>query len=189
MAKSPEEMAQSMIDNLPAKTGKSLEEWRTIVAKTELQKHGTIVKMLKSDHGMTHGFANLVAHDTLRSAAYMSDSSDDELLDAQYAGAKSDLRPLYDALSALVTSFGKDVELSAKKAYVSLRRSKQFGIIKPSTKTRIDVGINLKGQPSTARLAEGKRFGGMVSHQVEVKSADDIDDELVGWLREAYERS
>lgn len=189
MAKSPEEMAQSMIDNLPAKTGRSLEEWRSIVAKTELQKHGAIVKMLKSEHGMTHGFANLVAHDTLRSAAYTSGSSNDELVDSQYAGAKADLRPLYDTLSALVTSFGKDVELSPKKAYVSLRRSKQFGIIKPSTKTRIDVGINLKGEPTTDRLAEGKRFGGMVSHQVEVRSADDIDDELASWLREAYKRS
>ncbi len=31
MAVSPEQAAQTMIDNLPAKTGKSLDEWQTVI--------------------------------------------------------------------------------------------------------------------------------------------------------------
>ena len=62
MAKSPEEMAQSMIENMPEKTGKSLPEWIGVCRAAGLEKHGEIVKLLKSEHGITHGYANLIAH-------------------------------------------------------------------------------------------------------------------------------
>lgn len=88
-----------------------------------------------------------------------------------------------------MSGFGDDVDIAPKKAYVSLRRSKQFGISKPSSRTRVDVGIDLKGADSTERLVEGKSFSGMVSHQVGVSDVSDVDDELVGWLREAYEKA
>lgn len=181
MAQSPEEMAATMIANLPEKTGKPLAEWQAIVAASGLEKHGQIVKLLKTEHGMTHGFANLVAHKSLTASAPAP--TGDDLVAAQYA-KKQDLRPIYDALVEQVRHFGDDVELAPKKSYVSLRRNKQFGLIQPSTKTRIDVGIQLKGEAPTQRL---EILGGMVSHQVRITSQDDIDDELIGWLRRAYD--
>ena len=65
MAKSPEEQAQSMIDNLKANTGKTLAGWLKVVKAARHEKHGAIVKHLKTEHGMTHGYANLVAHKAL----------------------------------------------------------------------------------------------------------------------------
>jgi hypothetical protein len=62
MPASPEEMANAMIANMKEKTGKTLEQWLAIAKKTGAAKHREIVKALKSDHGMTHGYANLVAH-------------------------------------------------------------------------------------------------------------------------------
>lgn len=59
---SPEALAQSMIDNLPEKTGKSLEQWLILLAKLNFTKHGEIVKHLKSEHEVTHGYGNLIAH-------------------------------------------------------------------------------------------------------------------------------
>ena len=50
-----------MIKNLKEKYGKSLEEWIEVVKKAGIEKHGEIIKFLKSEHGFTHGFANLVA--------------------------------------------------------------------------------------------------------------------------------
>ncbi len=188
MAKSPEEMAASMIANMKEKTGKTLEEWLKIAAGCKLEKHGQIVKFLKADHGMTHGFANLVAHKHLASDAGSAASTDD-LVTAQYSGAKADLKPVYDKLLAAIEAFGADVDIAPKKSYVSLRRKKQFALIQPSTKTRLDVGINLKGLDPTERLEASGSFNSMVSHRVRLATADDVDDELINWLRAAYDKA
>lgn len=180
----PEEQAQSMIRNIEEKTGKPIAEWLRLVKKSGLEKHGAIVKMLKADHKITHGYANLIAHEALRSAAVHSDAGD--LVAGQYAG-KEALRPIYDRLANAIEGFGSDVELAPKKAYVSLRRTKQFGLIQPSTRTRVDVGIQLKGVPAHGRLEASGSFNAMVSHRVRVEAAHAVDEELIGWLRQAYD--
>jgi len=50
-----------------------------------------------------------------------------------------------------------------KKGYLSIRRSKQFAIIQPSTATRVDVGIQLKGVEPTGRLEPSGGFNAMLS--------------------------
>jgi len=186
VAQSPAEAEAAMIANLKEKTGKTLEQWVAVAKKSGLAKHGEIVKLLKDEHGLTHGYANLVAHKHLKSDAGSAADSGD-LVEAQYAGPKAGLRPIYDALVKAMRGFGKDVELAPKNAYVSVRRSKQFAIIQPSTKTRVDVGINLKGRPTTDRLEASGSFNAMVTHRVRVENPAGVDKELVGWLREAYE--
>lgn len=186
MAKSPEEMRAEMIQNLPEKTGKSLPEWLKLIQAAKLAKHGEIVKYLKSEHGVTHGYANQIALRALRFDESAEPSGED-LVDAQYAGQKAALRPIYDALIAAVRKFGRDVTVAPKKSYVSLRRNKQFAIIQPTTATRLDVGINLKGESATDRLEASGSFNAMVSHRVRVSSKQDLNAELIGWLRKAYE--
>lgn len=185
MAKSPEEMIESMVANLKEKTGKTLDQWIKIAKATKLEKHGQIVAHLKSEHEIGHGYANLIAQRTLEPAG--GAAGGDDLVEAQYAGGKATLRPIYESLCTAIGKFGGDVEFSPKKAYVSVRRSKQFAIIQPSTATRVDVGINLKGKPTTARLEASGSFNAMVSHRVRVESAGDVNKELIGWLEEAYE--
>lgn len=186
MAATPEEQVASMIANMKKNTGKSLDEWLALSAHLKSAKHGEIVKFLKGEHALGHGFANLVASELLRGDAPAPERED--LIAAQYAGKKAELRPLYDALAAQIAKFGSDVELSAKKAYVSLRRSKQFGLIQPGA-GRLDVGICLKGVEPTARLEVSGSFNSMVSHRVRVTSAAEIDKELLTWLRTAYDAS
>lgn len=187
MAKSPEEALATMIAGLKEKTGRSLDEWIALAEASKKTKHGELVNHLKADHGLTHGYANLVAHRMLKSdAGSMADEGED-LVAAQYEGAKAPLRPIYDAILAAANRFGPDVEPAPKKAYVSLRRSKQFAIIQPSTATRVDVGINLKGVAPTTRLEASGSFNSMVTHRVRLASAADVDDELIQWLRQAYD--
>lgn len=185
MAKTPEEATQTMIENLKKNTGKSLDQWVKIAQASKLAKHGEILKFLKDEHELGHGYANLVAMKAL--GTLPSDESADDLLAFQYAGAKAGLRPIYDALATEIDKFGKDVDFSAKKAYVSLRRSKQFGIIQPSTATRVDVGINLKGEKVTERLESSGSFNAMVSHRVRVEDKSQVDKELIDWLKRAYD--
>lgn len=183
MTKTPEEMAESMVRNLPEKTGKSLAQWLKVCKASKLAKHGELVKHLKSDYGITHGYANLIAQKTLSGDA----SSGQDLVTAQYAGAKTGLRPICDAVVAAARALGKDVEVSPKKTCVSLRRNKQFALIQVSSKTRVDVGINIKNAPYTDRFE--KFPGSMVSHRVRLTKKSDVDKELKTWLKKAYEAS
>jgi hypothetical protein len=184
MPTSPDAMANAMIVNLKAKTGKTLEQWIAIAKKSGAAKHGEIVNLLKSDHGMTHGFANLVAHKTLRSdAGSVAETTD--LVAAQYAGDKAALKPIYDALIKAVKSCGA-MEIAPKKADVSLRRAKQFAIIQPSTRTRVDLGLNIKGEPARGRLEKSGSFNAMVSHRVRLEKATDVDKDVQGWIRKAW---
>jgi hypothetical protein len=183
---SPEDALASMIQNLPAKTGKTLEQWVAAVKKTKLAKHGEIVKHLKAEHGIGHGYANLIAQ---RSLAGDQPAGAEDLVSGQYAGKKEALRPIHDALVKAVKAFGKDVEISPKKTCVSLRRSKQFALIQPSTATRVDVGLNLKGVAPDGRLEASGSFSSMCTHRVRVSNAAEVDRQLLGWLRQAYDAS
>jgi predicted transport protein len=186
MAKSPEDVGLGMVERLPETTGRSLDEWRALVASSALGRHGEIVRWLKGEHGVTHGYANLIAHKCLGSDAATLGASAD-LVASQYAGAKAALRPLYDRLVEAVAEFGPDVEVAPKKGYVSLRRSKQFGLIQPSTASRLDLGLCLKGTEPEGRLEAAGSWNAMATHRIRVASLAEIDAEVIGWLRRAYE--
>lgn len=174
---------QSMIDNLNKNTGRTLEEWFEVLAGTGLDKHTALMSHLKQVHGVSHGFANGIV---LQYRSRDIPQSDDDLVDAQYTGPKEALRPLYDAVIAATRECGDDVEVAPKKSSVSLRRSKQFALVEAPSAKRLQIGINLKGTPSTERLLEA---GGMCTHKVSIESIAEVDEELVGWIREAYLRA
>jgi len=180
-----DQAAQTMIENLKQNTGKSLDEWVLIVQKENFSKHGEILKFLKTNHGFTHGFANLVAHKTLKSDAG-SASGTDELIEKQYKG-KEHFLPLFEKLSSEIKGFGNDVEFSPKNTYVSVRRKKQFALLIPATKTRFDVGINLKGQEPSGILEIDTKSNGMVSHRVVINHEEQYSKELINWLKKAYD--
>jgi hypothetical protein len=167
------------------KTGKTLPEWLKVVAATPFEKHGPIPKYLKSEQGMTHGFASLV---TLRRLSAAETSSGDAI-EAQYAGDKANLLPIYQSITDFVLSLGDDAEISPKKVNVSLRRSKQFALVQPLTKTRLDLGINLKGVEPQGRLEASGSFDSMVSHRVRLAQATDFDEKVQAWLTQAYQNA
>lgn len=183
MAQNPEQM----LANLKAKTGHDLKHWLKIARASGLEKHCQIVQHLKTEHGLTHGYANVIAHQHL--GAGRAETSGVDLVDAQYAGAKAALRPNHDALTKAVKRFGKAVEVAPKKTYVSLRRTKQFALVQPSRNTRVALSIDRKGTKPTKRLEASGSFHSMVSHRVRIESVDDVDAELIGWLRAAYDAS
>lgn len=172
-----------MEEGLLEKTGKSLKEWVAILKKANLEKHGQMVSYLKSNHGLTHGYANFVAHKTRESDASHFDS--DDLIEAQYKG-KENLSPIYEELIKHIPSLGDDVEIAPKKASVSLRRKRQFCLIQPSTKTRVDLGLKFNDRPVEGRLESSGPFGAMCTHRVQLTEVGQVDDELVELIRDAY---
>ena len=171
---------QTMINNMPEKTGKSLDEWKKILKAKAFTKHSEGVNFLKKEHGVTHGFAK-----TIVTLSKQDNTSEDDLVTNQYKG-KENLFPIYEKLLPIVKGFGNDVTITPKKTSVSVIRKRQFVLIKPATKTRIDLGLKLPGKPTTDRLGDSGPFGTMCTHRVQLTSVEDIDDELIGWMREAY---
>lgn len=182
-----DDMWRTVDAGLSKNTGRGLDAWVTLAKATGIDKHKALVDHLKSVEGLTHGYANSVALRTFASDA--SAIGDAALMDAMFAGPKADLRPIYERLVSIVQGFGADVELAPKKGYVSVRRSKQFAILQPSTKDRFDLGINLKGEPPAGRLESSGSFNAMVSHRVRLAGLAEVDGEVEGWLNQAYERA
>lgn len=178
-----EKALKTMIENMPEKTGKSLEEWKMILSAKSFGKHSEAVNYLKSDHGVTHGFAN-----TIVTLSKEKDEAPEDLVEIQYQG-KEDLKNIYNKLIDVVKGFGKDVIVSPKKTSVSIIRKRQFALIKAATKTRIDLGLKLVGKELTQRLENSGPFGSMCTHRVQLTSIDQIDGELIAWLQEAYEKA
>ena len=172
-----------MIANMPEKTGKSLEEWIEILKSKSFAKHSEAVNFLKTEHQVTHGFAN-----TIVSLSKNRDAPEVDLVAAQYQG-KEGLFPIYQELISYIQTLGNDVTITPKKGSVRIIRKRQFVLIKPATKNRIDLGFKLKDKPTTARLENSGPFGTMCTHRVQLTDVGDVDDELKAWIREAYDKS
>jgi predicted transport protein len=161
-----DQATQTMIDNLYKNTGKTLQQWIDLVKKENFSRHGEMMSFLKEKHSLTHGFANLIALKARAADAGSADNQDD-LIIKQYQG-KEQLKPIYDKLMDEIRKFGKDVEVAPKNAYVSLRRKKQFAILQPATKTRFEIGVNLKGQDAKGKLETINSANAMCSHKINI---------------------
>lgn len=180
---------ETQVKNLQVRTGKTLDELFALIRKSGLGKHGEIRDMLKGDLGMGHGDANTLVHVYLRSVgepkASPAESAGNDILDEIYSGAKGVLRPIHEKVMAAINAFGT-FEIAPKKGYLSLRRKKQFAMIGPGTKGRLEIGLNMKDVASTARLVAVPP-GGMCQYKVFLASVNDADRELMSWVRQAYD--
>ena len=111
-------------------------------------------------------------------------------VEEQYAGKKEALRPIYESILQLAGELGSDVKACPCKTIVPLYREHVFAQIKPTTNTRVDLGLALthfkrklpKRVVDTGGLAKKDR----ITHRIELKTIEDIDDEVEEWLKTAY---
>jgi hypothetical protein len=182
---------ETQLKNIQAKTGKSLEEVRHLITKSGLTKHGEIRAMLMEKLKLGYGDANSLVHFALQSdaqsAAKDSGLSTEDVLDGIYTGPKADLRAIHEKVMQAIEKFG-EFEVAPKKGYVSLRRKKQFAMLDPGTKGRFEVGLNMKGVEPTNRLT-AMPPGGMCQYKVLLTKPGEVDRELLGWIKTAYDSS
>ena len=181
----------TQLANIEKRTGQSLDQLRALVQASGLSKHGEMVAMLKRTLGMGHGDANTLVHFVRQGGAPGSSAAQDrpmdEVLDELYAGPKATLRPIHERLLEELERIGP-YQATPKKSYVSYRRQKQFATIGPATKSQVEVGFNMKGVEATDRLRE-QPAGKMCNYKVRLGGIEEVDPELIGWLRTAYEAS
>jgi hypothetical protein len=177
---------QAYLDTIKAKTGKTPDDFRVLAAKKGLTQYGEIMSWLKSDFGLGHGHANVIAQLIVHADA--PKVKPDDRVAKLFAGSKEKWRKPYDVLVAKLAKFGADVTVAPTNTYISLLRgSKKFGIVQPSAAERLDLGIKLKGVKPADRFEAAGAWNAMVTHRVRIIDPKQIDKEVLAWLKQAYE--
>lgn len=185
-------MMQKWIRELPEKTGRSLDEWIALVKKSGPATEKERREWLKKEHRLGTNSAMFIA-ERAEGKGTEDDSPEEylkaaeEWVETMFSGAKAGLRPLYDELLTVALEMG--AKASPGKTAVSLYRNHVFASLKPSTNTRIDVGLALGNMKTPKRVIDtgGYEKKDRITRRIEVKSKADIDDELKKWLKKAWE--
>ncbi len=187
-SKSPKEMIRAIIDNLPAKTGRTLQQWIAI-ARTGPGNRAELHAWLKKEHGLGHNTAGIVTREAIEPGSAMIYNDSDALVSQLFSGRNADLRPLHDRVIEIALGIGPDVIVKACRTYVGLTRRRQFAILKPASGNRIDIGLALPGIATTARLELPRGLGASerITHRVRIATVDEVDAEVANLLAMAYE--
>jgi uncharacterized protein YlzI (FlbEa/FlbD family) len=177
---------QAYLDTVKAKTGKTPEDFAALAAKKGLVKHGELLAWLKSEFELGHGHANAIVSVLLKSES--RSASKDTKLEKLFSGKKIVWRSSCDELIKKLEHFGSDVVIAANETYVNINRGKKkIAILHPSSGERFDIGIKLTGVQPTERLELAGSWNPMVTHRVRITDSSQIDVEVLGWLKQAYE--
>ncbi len=178
---------ESGIANFKARTGKSIEEWVQVLAGARLPDRKTRINWLRNTHSL--GLPSATAIVDASEGKSLTEYTPEAYVDKLFSGPRAALRPLYEQLLKLSYGIGKDVTATPCSTMVPIRRKHVIAQIKPSTNTRIDFGLALKDAPASGKLLDtgGRAKGDRITHRIAVSSKADIDAELKGWLRAAYD--
>ena len=118
-----------------------------------------------------------------------ADADADALVDGQYAD-RPQLRPVLDAVLAAASALGP-VTVQARKTCVSLVSPRRtFAAVQATTKSRVDLGLRLDGMEPNGRLLVARNIAsGTINLRIALGGPGEVDEEVVGWLRRAYDES
>ena len=186
-------MTQAIITAMKEKTGRSLEEWLAVVANDGPSTEKERVAWLKAKHGLGTNYAGCIAESSVGKGELFTAEGylrlAGQYVEDLFAGPKAGLRPIYEALLAAGLKLGKDVRVCPCKTFVPLYRNHVFAQIKPTTRTRIDLGLALKDTKTPKRLIDTGGFAkkDRITRRIEISSLGDIDDEVRRWMKAAYD--
>lgn len=180
---------QDFFEKMKELTGKTYDEINAIYLSSGLTKHSEIRSFFMEKLQLSYGYANTLVHLIAKSdgSSMASGKSMEEILEEIYDEKKIHLRPIHDSIMTEIDAFG-EFEIVPKKGYLSLKRKRQFAMIGPKSNSRMEIGLNIKDIDGTERLIEQPK-GSMCKFIVKITTLEDVDSELIGWLKEAYLQS
>jgi len=189
MAPTPDEMMTAVTASLAARTGRSLDEWLALVRASGIDPvdQAAVRTWLRAEHGVPQNSQWAIADAAARAAGWTRPSAA-EYVDAQYAGAKAALRPIYEALAAAITGFGEDVTVEGRGSYTPFVRGRQFAAVAAATRDRVDVGLRFTDPPDSPRL-QPAAGPGQATHKLSLRGPAEVDDEVLNLLHVAYEQN
>lgn len=189
-------MVQKWVAGLPAKTGRSLEQWR-IVFTAAAKKHPVrkdLVAAMKDEHGLGTVTAEQIWEYTFGAQTWDGDDdiylkNAEEYVTGQYSGAKAHFKPLFETVIEFARGLGKDVRVCPCKTMVPLYRDRVFAEMRPATKSRFELAMALYETPFDDLLQLNPRAKGndRQRHVVHLATAKNFNTTVKKWLKKAYE--
>ncbi len=134
---------ETILAGIQSKTGKDVAALAGLVSKSAASTRKERVGWLMRQHGLGRVAANIVAaHSEGKATGY---DDQDGLLCAMYAGPNAALKPIYQRLAEIGGGLGPDFSLYQCEGQTTFKRHRQFAWVKPSAKTRVDLGLALPG--------------------------------------------
>jgi hypothetical protein len=186
---SPDDMMAAVTTGLKERTGRDLDEWLEVVEASGLDPldQKAVRQWLKTEHGVPQNSQWAIADAAARAAGWQRPTVEGYAA-GQFAGEKAHLRPIYDRIVAAALEIADDVRLEGRSTYIPLVRARQFAAIAAPTKTRVDLGLRFTDPPANPRLTLAKGFA-QVTHKIALSSPEEVDEEVVGLLRAAYQQN
>jgi hypothetical protein len=189
--------AQAVVANMKAKTGRSLEEWIDFTKKNGPKDEASQREWLKKGHKLGTNYSWWIAgrvhgkgEDDTDPDAYLR--SAEKNVQEMFSGKREGLRPIYEKLLEIGMGLGDDVKVCPCQTMVPLYRENVFAQIKPSTNTRIDLGLCLrqaKSLPKRIIPTGGLEKGDRITHRIPITSLDEIDTDVKRWMKTAYDEA
>lgn len=189
MGTSPDDMMAAVTASMAERTGRTLDEWATLVHDTsgvDPLDQNAVRRWLKDVHGVPQNTQWTIAFEVAERAGWVRPDVDG-YVEMQYTGRTAGLRPVYDALEAALLGLGDDVRREGRSTYVPFVRARQFAAVAATTATRVDVGLRFVDPPDDPRLVPA-RAPGSATHRVGVTDVSQVGD-LLPLLRAAYEQN
>ena len=111
---------------------------------------------------------------------------------------KPDALPLYDALEERIVAEVRDVNIKVQKSQITFANRHNFAFVsflparkaKERSKTYITVTFGLSHKKESPRIdVATEPYPNRWTHHVLISSIDEIDDELLSWIKEASDLS
>jgi hypothetical protein len=187
-------MAHSVIAGMKQKTGRSLDEWVRLTKKHGPAGEKERTAWLKREHGLGTNHAGWIAGRSLGKAEATEGPDEylkqgDAYVEKMFAGPKEHLRAIYDEILTFARTLGPDIRVSPCQTFVPIYRNHVIVQVKPTTRTRIDLGLALRDTKTPKRLINTGGFAkkDRITHRIEISQPEDFDDEARRWMKKAYE--
>lgn len=188
MAKTSGQFELEFIQTAKEQTGKTLEQWLSLVKQKGLTKQMEILNWLKKEYALNHMQASFVA------GIYLNDSkpvyqNESNLLDNQFVKAEG-MRDLFKQVSTAILQEFPDTSMIAKKTYVSFTAAREFAAINIKPK-ELWLGVDLGDTATNDILQKSKLTGPMprISHMVTITRKDQLNKKVFEYLKQSFDRT
>ena len=188
-------MMRKWADELPAKSGRTLDQWARFINNSGIDGRKERIAFLKDEHGFGTNSAMFIVDYAADRHSWDGDPGiylvqAEQYVDAQYSGTKAGLFPIFECVVATARQLGRDVKICPCKTMVPFYRERVFAEVKAATRTRVELSFALKGVPFGGLLQKNPRANDKdrLKHQVHLTTTADLTPEVIRWLKLAYDQ-